>query len=232
MSETGNEEQKKPLSEIKNFLRRPRTSISIVRHGNYDKHVKPQEYDEYMRRSSREKLGIFAAKIMRDHINTPSDKKPKVLDIAAGTGIISEVLKKNNFNVTATDLSVNLLQFLSEQNPDINTVQSDMNKELPFDDNSFDGVTIFGANRYIKDPKSFLNEVQRILTPGGVFIWPIFPAETALWKFRSGLSTHTSIDLLADDASSLGLSVVDKIKYTTDSGKAPVIAPTFLVLKK
>ena len=83
-----------------------------------------------------------------------------------------------------------------------------MNEKLPFEDESFEGVTSVWANRFIKDTDAFLSDVHRILKPGGVFVWPIFPTEQPIWKWKNGMAQHTSTKSLRSDALRIGFSEV------------------------
>lgn len=215
-----------------------RQGFSIMMSADYDRHVDPNFYDDRQRRGSREILGREVVGVLSRYLPAlnAQGEKPKVLDMAAGTGIISEVLKNQGYDVTATDLSRKAIDFLADKFPDIKTVQADMNEALPIEDDKFDGVTTVWGNRFIKDTDAFLSEVRRVLKPGGIFAWPLFPTEISNWKLRNGVGQHTGINTLSKDAQAVGFSVVEKINFLTRCRKQPglplIHTPGYLILKK
>jgi demethylmenaquinone methyltransferase / 2-methoxy-6-polyprenyl-1,4-benzoquinol methylase len=90
----------------------------------------------------------------------------KVLDIAAGTGTSSQAIAKKGAEVTALDLSAGMIKVGRERHPDITFVEGDA-EHLPFDDDTFDAVTISFGLRNVNDPMQALTEMVRVLKPGG-----------------------------------------------------------------
>lgn len=167
---------------------------------NYDAYVDPRRYQLHVNRENnrRERLGTSVADIFQ--YNLPETKKngspQKILDIAAGTGIVSRVLVERGYQVHATDLSQEALDYLKEQSPTIATTRADMNEGLPFAENQFDGATIVWSNRYIDNPKKFLFETNRVLKVDGILVWPLFPLDSLAWKLKIGISKPTFPDSL------------------------------------
>ena len=229
----------KPPASLARGLRFGKFARRVALSGNYAEDVSPQDYDTYVRQLDREKLAGQITGVMQEYVRPLSEDgaKTSVLDVAAGTGIISHALQEAGYQVTATDLSDKSLAFLKERDPNMEIVVADMNQALPFSDESFDGATTVWANRFIADTSAFLLEMRRVLKDGGVFVWPIFPSERPWWKLKRGLRQHTTISTLADDAQKAGFSVVSE-------RKAPLIrnlisrdlplhtTPGYLVLKK
>lgn len=121
---------------------------------------------------------------------SPSGIPSKVLDIAAGTGIVSSHLHGLGYDVVATDLSKRALDFLQAHNEHILVKRGNMNERLPFDDASFDGAVTLWANRFVKGD-TMAREVYRILRLGGKFIWPIDTLEYSAWKCQNGIEQVT-----------------------------------------
>ena len=90
----------------------------------------------------------------------------KVLDAGAGTGRISIRLREAGADVTALDISPDMLKILEQKDPEIETVEGDM-ENMPFDDESFDVVFSSLALVHLKDPKQFLDECYRVLRDDG-----------------------------------------------------------------
>jgi demethylmenaquinone methyltransferase/2-methoxy-6-polyprenyl-1,4-benzoquinol methylase len=90
----------------------------------------------------------------------------RVLDIAAGTGTSSAAIARTGARVTALDFSAGMVAVGRTKHPDITFVEGNA-EALPFDDASFDAVTISFGLRNVNDPRKALAEMRRVLAPGG-----------------------------------------------------------------
>lgn len=93
----------------------------------------------------------------------------RLLDIAAGTGTMSKQFADAGATVTALDFSQGMIDEGIRRhgtNPRIEFVRGDA-MELPFEDNSFDAVSISFGLRNVQQPKVALDEMLRVLAPGG-----------------------------------------------------------------
>jgi len=93
----------------------------------------------------------------------------RILDLAAGTGTSSAALAASGAHVVAADFSEGMLEVGRRRhagNPRIEFVHADATA-LPFDDDSFDAVTISFGLRNVVEPKKGLDELLRVLKPGG-----------------------------------------------------------------
>lgn len=118
-------------------------------------------------------------KVMIDHIGASGDCQ--VLDIAAGTGqpglSIARHLSPQG-KVYITDLSSKMLQVAQEKAAaagvaNVEFREADAN-ELPFGDNSMDGVSCRFGFMFFPDMQRAANEMARVLKPGGriaVAVW-------------------------------------------------------------
>ncbi|UFU13140.1 demethylmenaquinone methyltransferase [Curtobacterium sp. C1] len=110
----------------------------------------------------------------------------RVLDIAAGTGTSAAALAKKGAEVTALDLSAGMIAVGRERHPEITFVEGDA-EHLPFDDDSFDAVTISFGLRNVNDPMQAITEMLRVLKPGGrVVICEFSTPPMALLRFGYG----------------------------------------------
>ncbi|MBB1148831.1 MULTISPECIES: bifunctional demethylmenaquinone methyltransferase/2-methoxy-6-polyprenyl-1,4-benzoquinol methylase UbiE [unclassified Myroides] len=99
-----------------------------------------------------------------------------ILDIATGTGDMAILLSKTNAQqITGLDLSAGMLEVgrkkieaLNLSNR-INMIQGD-SENLPFDDNSFDAITVGFGIRNFENLEKGLTEILRVLKPNGIFI--------------------------------------------------------------
>jgi demethylmenaquinone methyltransferase/2-methoxy-6-polyprenyl-1,4-benzoquinol methylase len=127
----------------------------------------------YDRVNNYASLGML--KGLRNRFISSIDVRPrqKVLDVCAGTNVIGiELLKKQpDLDFHAVDRSVAMQDVGRRRAQDhgfiIKGQICDAHK-LPFEDNSFDVVTLQYATRHLRVIKVF-SEIQRVLKPGGHF---------------------------------------------------------------
>ena len=91
-----------------------------------------------------------------------------VLDVATGTGLVAKELLARGFEVTGLDQSPDMLARARQRfGPRVELVESSA-ESLPFDDASFDHLTVTYLLRYVDDPGATLKELARVVRPGGV----------------------------------------------------------------
>ncbi len=106
-----------------------------------------------------------------------SDKNPKtILDIATGTGDLAILMTKTSADkIIGLDISDGMLevgrQKISTQNLNsrIEMVLGDSEK-MPYQDNSFDAITVAFGVRNFENLEIGLAEILRVLKPNGVFV--------------------------------------------------------------
>jgi len=107
----------------------------------------------------------------------------KILDIACGTGIFLKKIKqvKTNLQLFGIDNSEKMIATAEQYSNKINFKVSGAEK-IPFEDNSFDLITIIDAFYYFQDKEAVLKECGRTLkTDGHLFIF--YPANDLFPKF-------------------------------------------------
>ncbi|HEX5027288.1 MAG TPA: class I SAM-dependent methyltransferase [Gaiellaceae bacterium] len=91
-----------------------------------------------------------------------------VLDVATGTGLVAAELLARGFDVTGLDQSPDMLaRARARFGPRVELVESSA-EALPFDEGSFDHLTVTYLLRYVDDPADALKELARVVRPGGV----------------------------------------------------------------
>lgn len=109
-----------------------------------------------------------------------------VLDLGCGSGLFTRMLKDWGAKVVGSDLSVGLVTIARDENPDINFVVENATT-TGFDDSSFDFITSSMMAHYFKDLSDLFIEVNRILKPGGEFIFSMHhPFKDALKTIKEG----------------------------------------------
>ena len=86
-----------------------------------------------------------------------------VLDLGSGTGAAFEQLL--NYETTAIDPDKKMLELNTFENKVLGSAEN-----LPFGDNSFDNVFCSFVWRNVSDTNKALDEIYRVLRPGGKFV--------------------------------------------------------------
>jgi 2-polyprenyl-3-methyl-5-hydroxy-6-metoxy-1,4-benzoquinol methylase len=92
----------------------------------------------------------------------------KVLELGGGTGAFSQRLRDRGYEVAFADLSESNLQRASAAGFEVHGL--DLNFPLPFEDATFEGVTMLEIIEHIVAAEQLLSEVARVLKPGGFVI--------------------------------------------------------------
>ena len=100
-----------------------------------------------------------------------------ILDVATGTGDLAIALAKKNpqAKITGFDLSNGMLEHgrvkVAEKNlsDQIEMIQGDA-ENMPFEDNTFDAITVAFGVRNFETLEKGLKEIHRVLKPGGKFV--------------------------------------------------------------
>lgn len=151
----------------------------------------PQQLEAELNDYGRPTLGYEIAATMQVFVPTVDSqgRRARILDDAAGVGIVSGALHNEGYAVTAADLDATgtYLNYIETKYPGIKTIRRDMNAPAdPDESGTFNGITTAMSNRYIQKPENYLETQLERLTDGGVLLWAIHDAESAPWKKFSG----------------------------------------------
>jgi demethylmenaquinone methyltransferase/2-methoxy-6-polyprenyl-1,4-benzoquinol methylase len=111
-----------------------------------------------------------------------------VLDVATGTGaVVAELVRQRGCRVTGLDQSPEMLEEAGRRVPAGVTLVRGEADHLPFPENSFAALTFTYLLRYVDDPGATLQELARVVRPGGTvagleFGIPPAPVPRALWS--------------------------------------------------
>ncbi len=100
-----------------------------------------------------------------------------ILDVGSGRGIFAKQLAEAGFSVIGIDFDINIIKKTNEEVKNwglegkLKFVEGNA-LDIPFADNSFDGVCDFGLmeNLYKEDWDKYTNEISRVLKPGGYYL--------------------------------------------------------------
>ncbi|MCL6557896.1 MAG: class I SAM-dependent methyltransferase [Firmicutes bacterium] len=92
----------------------------------------------------------------------------QILDAGCGTGILALELASRGLRVTGVDLSEKMLALAREKiyGHKVGFLRADI-CALPFSDGYFDAVICFTVLEFVGEPESALQELWRVLKPGG-----------------------------------------------------------------
>ncbi|MBP9732054.1 MAG: methyltransferase domain-containing protein [Candidatus Magasanikbacteria bacterium] len=107
-------------------------------------------------------------------------KNLQTLDVGCGTGAVMQMLIKKGYRSEGVDFSDVALEFCRKKNL---TVSKGFAEKLPYPDNSFDVVTVLDVLEHLTDETLAINEIQRVLRPGGVVVATV-PAHQFLWSYH------------------------------------------------
>jgi ubiquinone/menaquinone biosynthesis C-methylase UbiE len=150
--------------------------------GYWERHAKG--YDLSLRALHRPlpRMCLLAAEAVRN--------AGRVLEVAAGTGLVTSAIARTARTVVATDYSESMVNTLRERlrREGISNVTSERADiyRLPFPDGSFDAVVAANVLHLVPDLNLALAALRRVLEPHGKLVAPTFlHAETFLARVAS-----------------------------------------------
>jgi demethylmenaquinone methyltransferase/2-methoxy-6-polyprenyl-1,4-benzoquinol methylase len=106
----------------------------------------------------------------------------RVLDVATGTGLVAGELRRRGFRVTGLDQSPEMLAVASRRLGGAVELVEGSAERLPFEDASFDHLTVTYLLRYVDDPAGTLAELGRVVAPGGTVASLEFGVPGGVWR--------------------------------------------------
>ena len=107
----------------------------------------------------------------------------EVLDVATGTGAVArELLRQKGCAVVGVDQSPEMLAVAREHLPATVKLVEASAEHLPFEDASFDALTVTYLLRYVDDPGATLVELARVVRAGGTVASLEFAVPAGLWR--------------------------------------------------
>jgi SAM-dependent methyltransferase len=132
---------------------------------------------------SYDKKGLdFLSDLWLDKYNNIVNLIPrgKALDLGCGIGQYTKYLMDKGFDVISSDISSEALNVLSEHIENAKTIELDMSKKLPFEDNTFDLVFANLSIHYFDSATTVkvLKEIKRVIKNDGYFIGSVNSTQT------------------------------------------------------
>lgn len=117
---------------------------------------------------------------LRGEIPNAKSDTEKALDVGCGSGLNAAQIKAKGYNVYGVDLSPVAIEKFNQNG--FNGTVADLGNKLPFEDNYFDIVFASEVIEHLVDTKFFLDELYRVLKPGGRIF--LSTPNSAFWAFR------------------------------------------------
>lgn len=130
--------------------------------------------------------------------------RASILEIGSGTGVLLHTLQARGCRIQGVEIREDLIE---EGRRWLGTlpIQHVEGVQLPFPDSSFDVIMSFDVFEHIPDSDAHLEEVHRVLRPGGAYIlqtpnkWTNIVFETIRWRsFTKFREEHCSLHTLGE----------------------------------
>jgi ubiquinone/menaquinone biosynthesis C-methylase UbiE len=125
-------------------------------------------YDAYYHTKTGKTVDKIEKKIISFHLkNLP---KKNWLELGCGTGHWTEFFSENRLQLTAVDSSEAMLKIArSKKLENVKFLNADAT-QLPFPDHHFSGIVSITMLEFVDDLEKVLNEIDRVLKPGGTLV--------------------------------------------------------------
>jgi ubiquinone/menaquinone biosynthesis C-methylase UbiE len=126
------------------------------------------EYDTYYRTGTGKTVDNIEKEIVSAHLK----ELPKTnwLELGCGTGHWTKFFRESGSQVTAVDNSEAMLKIARSKNMgNVQFINADANR-LSFPDGHFSGIVSITMLEFVDDLEKVLNEIDRVLKPGGTLV--------------------------------------------------------------
>jgi 2-polyprenyl-3-methyl-5-hydroxy-6-metoxy-1,4-benzoquinol methylase len=135
---------------------------------NADKRLKDPVEDRYIK--NRELKAGKIGSVLSDYFKKTSLDKATVLDIGCSIGAISQCLSKSAGKVVGIDIDSEAIEYAKKRWAGIANLEFYLTdgSDIRFADNSFDIIICNGVYEHVSAPKALVNQIHRLLKPGGI----------------------------------------------------------------
>ena len=186
-------------------------------------------FEKYFVNRTSKKRNIIPIERILSNINLKEVNK--VMEVACGAGFLSKYLaQEHKWNVIGIDVDPKQIERANKYKEDIPNVhyyEANVQK-LPFEDNSFDMIVSIDAFHHIIGILDVaINEIVRVLKPGGYFVLIdiLFPKNFLFKKYRIPIE---KIFMLLDEENhsivykKLPNRISDKMRFKIICQKGPI----------
>jgi ubiquinone/menaquinone biosynthesis C-methylase UbiE len=141
------------------------------------------EYDDYYHSEKGKIIDKIEKEIVSYHLRNLSGNH--LLELGCGTGHWTQFFVELGFQVTALDNSEAMLEIARGKNiQNVQFLMADAGR-LPFPDNHFAVIVSVTMLEFVEDIERVLEEIDRVLQPGGTFLLGCLNALSELGKNRA-----------------------------------------------
>jgi len=161
--------------------------------------LKPEiakNYDAYYNTTTGKKVNEIEEKLITEFLN--EIPKSEMLELGCGTGHWTNIFVNHGFNVTAADISDEMLKLAKLKNIEAEFIKAD-SQNIPFPDNSFSAVSSITMLEFVNDQDKVINEIYRVLKPGGWIILGCLNKLSELGKNKENDATFKDAKFLLKD---------------------------------
>lgn len=144
--------------------------------------------------------------------------KGDLLEIGCGEGRGISLLKDKTNSYTALDKIASVIEQLGKQYPDVKFIQDNIPPLNKIEDNSFDIVITFQVIEHIKQDRQFLEEIKRVLKPGGKALISTPNIKKTLTRNPWHIREYT-----AEQLTQLASTIFDKVEMKGVGGNEKVM---------
>lgn len=129
------------------------------------------------------------------------DRGTRLLDVASGPGYVAAAAAAAGATVVGVDFSSEMVRLAAAHYPGIRFCEGDA-EQLPFEDASFDAVTINFGVLHLARPDAALAEARRVLVPGGrcaLTVWARPDASVGFGIVLGAVEKHGRMDVPLPD---------------------------------
>lgn len=143
-----------------------------------------EEYDNYYKSETGKTIDNIEKNLLAGHLENIPYRG--LLELGCGTGHWTSFFCQKGFNVTAVDASENMLEIAEKKKNSGNCKfrRADATR-LPFHDNSFSVVASVAMIEFIDDVHKVMEEIERVLKPGGALLLGCLNQNSELGKARA-----------------------------------------------
>lgn len=154
----------------------------------------------------------------------------RILEIGSGRGVMVKKLRDEGHDAVGTEINPEYIEYAKEENGMELVKISTETTKLPFSPESFDIVVSFDVFEHIPDTKGHLEEVARLLRPGGQYLlatpnkWTNIPFEilkekslTEYKKYHVALHNYWQIQ-----------KAFEKQGFQIEFVEVPLVTPFFI----
>src|SRR5262249_7367044 len=116
----------------------------------FDRHAEADDYNVFTDAANEKLIDAFLT-------YTGLGKGAVVADLGCGSGVFTHLLKCRGLQPSGVDISPKLIALARQKHPDMPFYEGDV-EQLPFADETFDGLLLSGIVHHFPDPQLFASE--------------------------------------------------------------------------